>query len=133
MGWDALDQTGLDRSMLEMDGTPNKSKFGANALLGVSLAAARAAAEVVGLPLYRYLGGVSARVLPVPCFNILNGGAHANWQGTDLQEFMVAPVGAPNFREALRWGGEIYQALKGSSKTRGILRASGTKAACPLH
>lgn len=120
IGWDALDQTGLDRKLLSLDGTPNKSKLGANAILGVSLAAARAAAEAVGLPLYRYLGGVAASLLPVPCFNILNGGAHANWQGTDLQEFMIAPVGAANFREALRWGSEVYQALKGVLKKRGI-------------
>ncbi len=125
MGWDALDQSGLDQRMIDLDGTPNKSKFGANALLGVSLAAARAAADAVGLPLYRYLGGVSARMLPVPCFNILNGGAHANWQGTDLQEFMIAPVGAPNFREALRWGSEIYQALKGVLKSKGYSTGVG--------
>ena len=125
LGWDALDQAGLDRKMLDLDGTPNKSKFGANAILGVSLAAARAAADVLGLPLYRYLGGVSARILPVPCFNIMNGGAHANWQGTDLQEFMIAPVGAPNFREALRWGAETYQALKGVLKAKGYATGVG--------
>jgi enolase len=124
-GWDALDQTGLDQRMLDLDGTPNKSKLGANALLGVSLAAARAAAEVLGLPLYRYLGGITARELPVPCMNILNGGAHANWQGTDLQEFMIAPVGAPNFREALRWGSEIYQVLKGVLKNKGYSTGVG--------
>lgn len=124
-GWDVLDQSGLDQRMLDLDGTPNKSKLGANAMLGVSLAAARAAADAVGLPLYRYLGGVSARMLPVPCFNILNGGAHANWQGTDLQEFMIAPVGAPNFREALRWGSEIYQALKGVLKNKGYSTGVG--------
>ena len=112
IGMDALDQSAVDKAMLDLDGTPNKSKFGANAILGVSLAVARAAADEVGLPLYRYLGGVTAKVLPVPMFNILNGGVHANWQGTDLQEFMIAPVGAPNFREALRWGSEVYQALK---------------------
>jgi enolase 1/2/3 len=99
--------------------------LGANALLGVSLAAARAAADAVGLPLYRYLGGISARILPVPCFNILNGGAHANWQGTDLQEFMIAPVGAANFREALRWGSEIYQTLKKVLKTKGYSTGVG--------
>ena len=125
LGWDALDQTGLDKKLLDLDGTPNKSKFGANAILGVSLAAARAAADVLGLPLYRYLGGVSARILPVPCFNIMNGGAHANWQGTDLQEFMVAPVGAPNFREALRWGAETYHALKGVLKAKGYATGVG--------
>jgi enolase len=119
IGLDALDQAGVDRAMLELDGTPNKSKLGANAILGVSLAVARAAAVSVGLPLYRYLGGAAAKVLPVPMFNILNGGVHANWQGTDFQEFMIAPVGAPNFREALRWGSEVYQALKGVLKSGG--------------
>ena len=119
VGQDALDQARVDRVMLENDGTPNKSKFGANAILGVSLAVARAAANASHLPLYRYLGGVPAKVLPVPMFNILNGGVHANWQGTDLQEFMIAPVGAPNFREALRWGSETYQALKGVLKGKG--------------
>jgi len=113
LGLDAMDQNGVDQAMLTLDGTPNKSKLGANAILGVSLAVARAAAASAGLPLYRYLGGVSARILPVPMFNILNGGVHANWQGTDLQEFMIAPVGAPNFREALRWGSEVYHSLKG--------------------
>jgi enolase len=125
VGFDALDQFGLDQKMLSLDGTPNKKKLGANALLGVSLAAARAAAEVVGLPLYRYLGGVSARLLPVPCFNILNGGAHANWQGTDLQEFMIAPVGAASFREALRWGSEIYHTLKKVIKDKGYSTGVG--------
>ncbi len=119
VGMDALDQSAIDHAMLALDGTPNKSKLGANAILGVSLAVARAAADWVGLPLYRYLGGVAARVLPVPMFNILNGGVHANWQGTDFQEFMIAPVGAHNFREAVRWGSEVYQALKGVLKTGG--------------
>ncbi len=118
-GLDALDQSGVDQVMLELDGTPNKNKLGANAILGVSLAVARAAAESSGLPLYRYLGGVSAKILPVPMFNILNGGVHANWQGTDFQEFMIAPVGAPNFREALRWGSEVYQSLKSVLKSEG--------------
>jgi enolase len=112
LGMDATDQTAIDQALLELDGTPNKSKLGANAMLGVSLAVARASADAVDMPLYRYLGGISARVLPVPMFNILNGGVHANWQGTDLQEFMIAPVGAPNFREALRWGAETYHSLK---------------------
>src|SRR5664280_1422768 len=122
---DALDQSAVDQAMLTLDGTPNKSKLGANAILGVSLAVARAAAESAGLPLYRYLGGVPAKVLPVPMFNILNGGVHANWQGTDLQEFMIAPVGAPNFREALRWGSEVYQALKGVLKDKGYATGVG--------
>ena len=125
VGLDALDQSGVDKAMLAADGTPNKSKFGANAILGASLAVARAAADAVGLPLYRYLGGVTAKVLPVPMFNILNGGVHANWQGTDLQEFMIAPVGAPNFREALRWGSETYQALKGVLKSKGYSTGVG--------
>jgi len=124
-GMDALDQAAVDQVMLALDGTPNKSKLGANAILGVSLAVARAAAESAGLPLYRYLGGVPAKILPVPMFNILNGGVHANWQGTDLQEFMIAPVGAPNFREALRWGSEVYQALKGVLKSEGYTTGVG--------
>lgn len=119
LGMDALDQAAVDRKMLELDGTPNKSKLGANAILGVSLAVARAAADAVGLPLYRYLGGVSAKILPVPMFNILNGGVHANWQGPDFQEYMICPVGAPNFREALRWGSEVYHALKAVLKSGG--------------
>jgi enolase len=119
LGMDALDQAAVDHKMLELDGTPNKSKLGANAILGVSLAVARAAADAVGLPLYRYLGGVSAKILPVPMFNILNGGVHANWQGTDFQEYMICPVGAPNFREALRWGSEVYHALKAVLKSGG--------------
>jgi enolase len=111
-GMDALNQTAVDRTLLELDGTPNKGKLGANAILGVSLAVARAGAVACDLPLFRYLGGATACRLPVPMFNILNGGVHANWQGTDLQEFMIAPVGAPSFAEALRWGAEIYHHLK---------------------
>ncbi len=125
LGLDALDQSVIDQAMLDLDGTPNKGRLGANAILGVSLAVARAAAAAVGLPLYRYLGGVAAKVLPVPMFNILNGGVHANWQGTDFQEFMIAPVGAPNFREALRWGSETYQALKGVLKSNGYSTGVG--------
>jgi enolase len=125
IGMDAFEQQAIDGAMIALDGTPNKSKFGANAILGVSMAVARAAAEEAGLPLYRYLGGVSARLLPVPMFNILNGGVHANWQGTDLQEFMIAPVGAPNFREALRWGSEVYHALKGVLKDGGYSTGVG--------
>ena len=112
LGLDALNQTVIDRTMLELDGTHNKGKLGANAILGVSLAVARAGADACNMPLFRYLGGATACRLPVPMFNILNGGVHANWQGTDLQEFMIAPVGAPNFSEALRWGTEIYHYLK---------------------
>jgi enolase len=118
-GWDALDQEGVDSFLLSLDGTPNKSQLGANAILGVSLAVAKAAAEAVGLPLYRYLGGVSACTLPVPMMNILNGGAHTGWQSTDFQEFMVMPVGADSFAEGLRWGAEIYQSLKKVLKGRG--------------
>jgi enolase len=125
IGMDALDQVALDKAMIGLDGTPNKSRFGANAILGISMAAARAAADAVGLPLYRYLGGVSARILPVPMMNIMNGGAHANWQGTDLQEFMIAPLGAPTFREAMRWGAEVYQALKGVLKSKGYSTGVG--------
>jgi enolase len=112
LGVDALNQTAVDKRMLELDGTSNKSKIGANAILGVSLAVARAAATACNMPLFRYLGGVTACRLPVPMFNILNGGVHANWQGADIQEFMIAPIGAPTFKEALRWGVEIYQYLK---------------------
>jgi len=125
VGLNALDQAGVDRAMLTLDGTENKSKLGANAILGVSMAVARAAAASVGLPLFRYLGGSSANLLPVPMFNILNGGVHANWQSTDLQEFMIAPVGAPNFREALRWGAETYHALKGLLKSAGLSTGVG--------
>jgi len=110
-GWDALDQTGIDEFMRGVDGTPNKGHLGANAILGVSLAVAKAAAAALGLPLYRYLGGVSARMLPVPMMNILNGGKHAQ-DSTDFQEFMVLPVGAPCFAEALRWGSEVYHQLR---------------------
>jgi enolase len=118
-GMDALDQIAVDQAMLELDGTPNKSKLGANAILGASMAVARAAAEAVGLPLYRYLGGAGAHTLPVPMMNIMNGGAHANFESTDFQEFMIAPVGAPSFREAVRWGSETYQALKSVLKSKG--------------
>lgn len=125
VGMNALDQSGVDRMLLELDGTANKGKLGANAILGVSLAIARAAADSLHLPLYRYLGGVSARILPVPMLNILNGGVHANWQGTDLQEFMIAPVGAPNFREALRWGSKVYHSLKTILKDAGYTTGVG--------
>ncbi|MCX6046683.1 MAG: phosphopyruvate hydratase [Chloroflexi bacterium] len=111
IGFDALDQVGLDEYLLELDGTENKGNLGANAILGVSLAVAKAAADGLGVPLYRYLGGITARTLPVPMMNILNGGKHAE-NSTDFQEFMVMPVGAPTFAEGLRWGAEIYQSLK---------------------
>ena len=124
-GLDALDQGLIDRTLIATDGTGNKAKLGANALLGVSLAVARAAAAASGLPLFRYMGGAAANRLPVPMFNILNGGAHANWQGTDFQEFMIAPVGAPNFAEALRWGAEIYHQLKIVLKDAGLSTGVG--------
>ena len=118
-GWDASEQKAIDAELLSMDGTPNKSTLGANAILGVSLAVAKAAANSFGMPLYRYLGGVYAHVLPVPMMNIMNGGAHTGWQSTDMQEFMVMPFGAPSFAEGVRWGAEIYHALKSVLKEKG--------------
>lgn len=123
-GMDALDQRAIDRTLIELDGTTNKSKLGANAILGVSLAVAKAAAEMVGLPLYRYIGGVNACTLPVPMMNILNGGAHAD-NNVDFQEFMIAPTGAPNFREALRMGVETFHALKSVLKSKNLNTAVG--------
>ncbi|OGO22045.1 MAG: phosphopyruvate hydratase, partial [Chloroflexi bacterium RBG_16_51_16] len=124
-GWDAAEQKALDSELIGMDGTPNKSKLGANAILGVSLAAAKAAANSFDLPLYRYLGGVYAHVLPVPMLNIMNGGVHTNWQSTDMQEFMVMPLGAPTFTEGLRWGAEIYHTLKSVLKEKGYATLVG--------
>jgi enolase len=124
VGWNALDQQGIDQFLVELDGTPNKSRLGANAILGVSLAVVRAAANFLELPLYRYLGGVAAKTLPVPMMNILNGGKHAE-DSTDLQEFMVMPVGAPSFQEALRWGAETYHSLKRVLKARGYSTGLG--------
>nr|MDQ3350318.1 phosphopyruvate hydratase [Acidobacteriota bacterium] len=112
VGMDAFDQSGVDKLMCEVDGTENKGRLGANAILGVSLAVARAAAEDAGLPLYRYLGGPNARTLPVPMMNILNGGKHAEGSSVDMQEFMVMPIGAATFGEGLRWGTEVFHALK---------------------
>ena len=112
VGWEAVEQKAIDQTLLDLDGTPNKSKLGANAILGTSLAVAKAAANSLDLPLYRYIGGVYAHVLPVPMMNILNGGAHTGWQSTDAQEFMVMPFGAPDFSECVRWGAEIYHSLK---------------------
>src|SRR5260221_10858965 len=123
-GVDAFDQAFVDRTLLDLDGTSNKSKLGANALLAASLAVARAAADESGLPLYRYLGGTGARVLPVPLFNILNGGAPAD-SNLDIQEFMVLPIGASSFREALRMGAEIYHHLKAVLKARGLSTSVG--------
>src|ERR1700684_4306973 len=122
--WDAFDQRGLDRKMIELDGTENKGRLGANAILAVSMAAARAAAESYAVPLYRYLGGAAANTLPVPMMNILNGGAHAD-NNVDFQEFMVLPVGAESFSEALRWGVEVFHTLKGVLKKRGYNTAVG--------
>jgi enolase len=119
VGVDALDQIGIDQLMQEMDGTPNKSNLGANAILGVSLATAKAAAAALDIPLYRYIGGVYAHTLPVPMMNILNGGKHAA-NSTDFQEFMVMPAGAETFGECLRWGAEIYQALKSVLHDKGL-------------
>jgi enolase len=124
-GRDASAQAALDHALIDFDGTENKEKYGANAILGISLAVSRAAAQAAKKPLYRYLGGDSANILPVPCFNILNGGAHANWQATDLQEFMIAPLGAPDFKNALRWGAEVYQALKSVLKSKGYATGVG--------
>ena len=124
VGWSALDQVGIDEFLIALDGTPNKGSLGANAILGVSLAVAKAAAAYQGLPLYRYIGGVSARTLPVPLMNILNGGKHAA-DSTDLQEFMVAPTGAPSFAEALRWGAEVYHSLKKVLKGKGYNTSVG--------
>jgi enolase len=125
LDWDATEQKAIDKMMIELDGTPNKSRLGANAILGVSLAVAKAAANSLGLPLYRYLGGVYAHTLPVPMMNILNGGAHTNWQSTDAQEFMVMPFGAPTFAEGLRWGAEIYASLKAVLKAHGYVTLVG--------
>lgn len=125
IGADATDQMEIDMAMLALDGTPNKKALGANAILGTSLAVAKAAANAVGLPLYRYLGGAYAHVLPVPMMNILNGGAHTGWQTTDAQEFMVMPLGAPSFSEGVRWGAEIYHTLKSVLKEKGYATLVG--------
>jgi enolase len=123
-GWDALDQAKIDKKLIELDGTPNKNNLGANALLGVSLAVAHAAATAENLPLFRYLGGPDARVLPVPMMNILNGGAHSD-APIDFQEFMIVPRGAPTFSEALRYGAEVFHALKSVLKDRHLSTAVG--------
>ena len=124
VGLDAEDQAGIDGQLIELDGTENKGRLGANAILGVSLATAKAAADALGLPLYRYVGGVDANLLPVPMMNILNGGVHAD-NGIDFQEFMVMPVGAPDFAEALRCGAEIFHALKSALHSAGLSTAVG--------
>jgi len=124
VGYEATEQRLIDQELIDLDGSPDKSRFGANAVLGVSLAVARAAAESVGLPLFRYVGGPTAHVLPVPMMNILNGGAHAD-SNVDVQEFMIAPIGAPTFGEALRWGAETYHALKSVLKGKGLSTGLG--------
>jgi len=124
IGLDVFDQVGIDKLLIELDGTENKGKLGANAILGVSLAVAKAAANELGLPLYKYIGGVNGKVLPVPMMNILNGGKHAD-NNVDIQEFMIMPVGAPNFREALRMGTEIFHSLKSVLKGKGLNTAVG--------
>ncbi len=124
VGMDACDQLGVDHTMFALDGTKNKKKLGANAILGVSMATAKAAAETLGLPLYKYLGGPNAKVLPVPMMNIMNGGAHSD-APIDFQEFMIMPVGAPTFREALRMGAEVFHALKAVLKAQGLSTAVG--------
>ena len=124
VGFDASEQRLVDQRLLDLDGTPNKAKLGANAILGVSLAVARAAADSAGLPLFRYVGGPNAHLLPVPMMTILNGGAHAD-TGVDVQEFMVAPIGAPTFREALQQGAEVYHALKSVLKENGLATGLG--------
>jgi len=129
-GTDALDQRSIDRVMCELDGTENKGRLGANAILGVSMAVARAAADQVGLPLYRYLGGPQARVLPTPMLNILNGGKHAQGSSVDMQEFMVVPIGAPTFAEGLRWGSEIFQSLRKLLAKQGLNTNVGDEGGC---
>ncbi|HLN64117.1 MAG TPA: phosphopyruvate hydratase [Symbiobacteriaceae bacterium] len=124
VGMDALDQVSLDRALMALDGTPNKGRLGANAILGTSLAVAKAAANALGLPLYRYVGGVNARVLPVPMMNIINGGAHAD-NNVDMQEFMIFPAGASSFAESLRMGAEVFHTLRGVLKGKGYNTAVG--------
>ena len=124
IGQAADDQRIIDQALLDLDGTPDKSRLGANAILGVSLAVAKAAADSAGLPLFRYIGGPNAHILPVPMMNILNGGAHAD-TGVDVQEFMVAPIGAPTFKESLRWGAEVYHSLKSVLKKQGLATGLG--------
>ncbi|MET0965595.1 MAG: phosphopyruvate hydratase, partial [Nakamurella sp.] len=124
IGYDAIEQRVIDQKLIDLDGTPDKGRIGANAILGVSLAVAKAAAESAELELFRYIGGPNAHILPVPMMNIVNGGAHAD-SGVDVQEFMIAPIGAPTFREALRWGAEVYHSLKSVLKKAGFSTALG--------
>ncbi|MEN0617528.1 phosphopyruvate hydratase [Klebsiella indica] len=124
-GYDVRRQKDIDNALIALDGTENKGRIGANAILGVSLAVARLAAQLSGIPLYRYLGGVGANLLPVPCMNIINGGVHARWQGADFQEFMIAPWGASSVREAIRWGSEVYQNLRQVLLEKGLSTGVG--------
>src|ERR1700704_6689599 len=124
IGYDAIEQRVIDQKLIDLDGTPDKGRIGATAILGVSLAVAKAAAESAELELFRYIGGPNAHILPVPMMNIVNGGAHAD-TGVDIQEFMVAPIGAPSFGEALRWGAEVYHALKAVLKKEGLSTGLG--------
>ena len=132
IGMDVTDQVGIDRTMIELDGTENKGKLGANAILGVSMACAHAAAESVGLPLYRYLGGFNAKQLPTPMMNIINGGSHAD-NNVDFQEFMIMPVGAPTFKEAIRMGAEVFHSLKKVLSGKGLNTAVGDEGGFALH
>ena len=125
IGMNVADQVGIDKAMIALDGTPTKSKLGANAILGVSLAVARAAADYFGMPLYRYIGGANAKTLPVPMMNIINGGCHALSSGLDVQEFMIMPVGASSFKECLRWCAEVFHALAAILKERGLATSVG--------
>lgn len=124
-GQDCRNQQAIDKILVALDGTGNKARLGANAILGVSLAACRLAARSSGLPLYKYLGGTEANLLPVPCMNIMNGGVHARWQGADFQEFMIAPLGASSMCEAVRWGSEVYQSLRGILLGQGLSTCVG--------
>ena len=130
IGWDVYDQAGLDKLMIDLDGTENKSKLGANAILAVSLAAAHAGAQSAGLPLYQYIGGINAKVLPVPMMNILNGGKHAD-NNVDIQEFMIMPFGAKNFHDALRMGAEVFHSLKAVLKAKNLNTAVGDEGFAP--
>lgn len=133
IGMDARDQALIDETMIALDGTPNKGNLGANAILGVSMAVARAVASATGIPLYRYLGGPAARRLPVPMMNIMNGGVHAHWQGADFQEYMIAPYGASTFRQALEWGAEIYHALQAVINKKGMSVGVGDEGGFAPH
>ena len=132
IGMDAFDQRELDKTLIELDGTENKTKLGANAILAVSLATAHASADSLGVPLYRYIGGANAHVLPVPMMNVLNGGAHAGWVN-DIQEFMIAPIGAPTVREGIRWGAEVFHNLKSILKKKGLATSVGDEGGFAPH